>query len=253
MTKLSSAIAALTLLACEVGPMSPTEPAPQVDDRGGTSGAHDPPTQAFPYAKAPPKECMPDPMPWSISAPIVPGVGAGGIDLTSADSSGASIEALAAKYCLPIVDGNVSFGDGPLWIHAGVRDQRSEFIVVWPGYLGAIDAKTRDGQHSLTIHVARESEYDGQPFVYDWQAPKGPGDWRNVIHDAVAATFFAGDARVEDCSASGFCVEGAFGDVGYLYLRRFGLSIWVANVHAPAPAASIPNRIDVEYVKRAPL
>ena len=152
-------------------------------------------------------------------------------------------------------DGNqvIQWGDaGELWMHYRVSNRKGSFLVVWPGYLGTIDAKSRDGAHTVTIYVNQQVQYDGQPMNLDWHAPKQAGDWRNVIYDALLATFSPGLPVDPDCTASGRCIQGSFGDVAYFYIPAIGSAIWVANQNASPPTPSIPNRIDQDLAKVAP-
>ena len=281
-----AAFSSFALLACEDGPNQTYSPAPggagghqngtqnegsSIDPASKDFSQHSSGTNKQELCDAPTKAKV-----WAnmVNQPVVPPSAAGGIDLSGGPSwQGLTVEqAETPIYDHPggkiisglcqgdaqgdqFGDGNqvISWGDsGQLWMHYRVSNRKGSFLVVWPGYLGTIAAKSRDGAHTLTIYVNQQIQYDNAPFNLDWKAPKKAGDWRNTIYDALLATFSPGLPLDPDCSASGRCIQGSFGDVAYFFIPAIGSAIWVANQNAAPPTPSIPNRIDQDLAKVAP-
>ena len=286
---LAAAFASLGTTGCEDGPNQTFSPAPGGAGRhqnGGESVTSvDPSHKDFnsghggtnknELCDAPTKAKV-----WQrmLSQPIVPPLGGGGLDLSGGPSwQGLTVEAsetpvwdanhtsVSSGLCQADVkgdqfgDGNqvVSWGDnGEVWFHYRVSNRKGTFMVFWPGYNGAVTAKSRTasrfGDHTYEIPVNRQVTKDGQPFTLDWKGPKGPNDWRNELYDALLATFAPGLPVDPNCNASRRCILGNFGDVAYFYVPAIGHATWVANQNAAPPTPSIPNRIDGDLAKVLP-
>ncbi len=125
------------------------------------------------------------------------------------------------------------------------------FINLWPGYLGSLSFKSRDGAHSYTIPIQTATiDKDGKNFNLDWNLAgfnENPefDEEINEIHDALIATFAPSIPFDDDCQASQKCDVGNFGDVAYMYFEELGLGLWIASLSAGQPFCSTFNRMDL--------
>lgn len=206
--------------------------------------------------------------------PILPPVGAAGIDMAGPDCSatgstcswsGLTIEQAEKVLCQSTNYGDL-FGDGNLanaWgdsgeviAHYGLNNHKIDFLDLEPGYLGGITtqgcAGTPSDGHQYSIGIQVQLQKDNQNWEIDWAAPKGPNDWRNEIVSSILCTYSPTLAHDADCNASGRCIQGAFGDVAYLYIPLVGVSLWIPSQSAPQPQPSIMAQIEMDLAKVTP-
>jgi hypothetical protein len=264
-------------LGCEDGPnqtYSPT-PAGLGNEWNGTGGSSvDPATKDFGYLHGGTNAALLCDGPtlqktWANmdNQPIIPPVGGAGINMAgpncsltgggTCDWQGLTIEQADKQLCQSTNLGDL-FGDGELtnaWgdsqevlAHYLVSTHKINFMVFLPGYNGAISAQGCKGTvsdgHSYVLPIYTQVQKDGNNWEIDWNAPKGPNDWRNEVTSALLCTYAPTLAVDPDCNTSGRCIQGNFGDVNYLFVPVLGTGLWVLNANAPQPQASILFRID---------
>jgi len=206
--------------------------------------------------------------------PITPPVGAAGIDLAGPDCTptgstcswnGLTIEQAEKILCQSTNLGDL-FGDGELanaWgdsqevlAHYLVTTHKIDFLDLEPGYLGAITATgctgTQSDGHTYNIPVQVQIQKDNQNWEINWSDPKGPTDWRNEITSAILCTYAPTLAHDADCNASGRCIQGAIGDVAYLYIPLVGVGLWIPSQSAPQPQPSIMAQVEMDLAKVTP-
>jgi len=195
-----------------------------------------------------------------IQAPIKPGQ-AGLLDLAGPNKMGLTLTEAEQILCQGMDLGD-QFGDGSAlytWdpnqdftLDVTPASGAANFMNVWgPGYAGQLQMSSRDGTSVFQVGVnGNQITKNGQPYQLDWnlagglQSPQFIAE-ENELHDALVATYFPGTPADPACQTTGTCVSGTFGDVGYLFFKDTGISLWVASVSASQPVPSIPNRIDV--------
>lgn len=272
-------VAAISLgtLGCEDGPNQTYSPTPaglgnQWNNTGGTSV--DPATKDFGYLHGGTNAALLCDGPtlqktWANmdNQPIIPPVGGAGINMAGPDCSltgggscswtGLTIEQADKQLCQSTNLGDL-FGDGELtnaWgdqqevlAHYLVSTHKIDFMVFLPGYNGTITAQGCKGTvsdgHSYVLPIYTQVQKDNNNWEIDWNAAKGPNDWRNEVTSALLCTYAPTLAIDPDCNTSGRCIQGNFGDVNYLYIPVLGTGLWVLNANAPQPQASILYRID---------
>jgi hypothetical protein len=156
----------------------------------------------------------------------------------------------------------VTWGDGQeVAMVYRLSDRKAVQLLLLPGYLGTVTAKSRDGLHNYEIPIQSQIRKDNNPFTITWDTSdlphgppsnKGPGDWRNELHDALIATYAPFLAQSDDCNADGRCIEGKFGDVAYFFIPALGVGLWVPSRSAAQPQPSILDRIDQYLAKITP-
>lgn len=215
---------------------------------------------------------------WMDSQPIQPPGSIGGINMAGSDCNqtgcswqGLTIEAAEKTLCQSDNNGDL-FGDGALtncWgdsaemcAHYVVSTHKINFLSVGlfgPGYNGTLDMDgtlpgckgSMSEGHKYSIGVYTQIQRDGGAWTVDWHAPTGPNDWRNEITSAITCNF-TGLPIDDDCTTSGRCIQGNFGDVAYLYVPVTGAAIWTVNQNAQQPNPSVMARIDVYLSKITP-
>jgi hypothetical protein len=281
----TAAIVSLGTAACEDGPRQTFQPAPPGAGsvwNNSPGQSVDPATKDFGYlhggtnanvlCDGPTLHKVWDKMD---NQPILPPTSVGGVNMAGADCNaqscswnGLTIEEAEKVLCQGNNAGDL-FGDGSLdtcWgdsnevcAHYVVATHKINFMNVdllgAPGYNGAVTMKGCQGTasegHTYVIPAFTQMQRDGNNWEVDWNSPKVPGDWRNEFTSALMCTF-SGLPIDNDCNASGRCIQGNFGDVGYLYVPVLGAAIWVANQNAAQPQPSIMYRIDVYLSKVTP-
>jgi len=206
--------------------------------------------------------------------PILPPVAAAGLDMAGPGCSptdpdctwpGLTIEEAEQVLCQSSNQGDV-FGDGQLdnsWgdnaevlAHYLITTHKIDFLWLGGGYLGAVSttgcAGTASAGHTYTIPILTQVQRDNQPFVIDWAAPKTATDWRNELTSSLLCTFAPTLATAEDCSTTGSCVQGSFGDEAYFFLASLGIGFYIASQSAPQPTPSIMDVIQVPLAKITP-
>lgn len=153
-----------------------------------------------------------------------------------------------------------AYGDGSILI-AGWGDNGE--VSVWyrtsnrqiltvsatQGYLGTLDATSRDNAHKFSIPVGTQVRRDGQPYNLDWKDPTKFGPEVNELYDAIAGTYTA-NASETDCIASGHCIVGDFGDLGaYIWFTAVGTTLNFATTNATQPVPSTPIELDQDKTK----
>ena len=206
--------------------------------------------------------------------PILPPVSAAGLDMAGPNCSptdpncswpGLTIEEAEQVLCQSSNQGDL-FGDGELtnsWgdsyevlAHYIVATHKIDFLYLGGGYLGTVSttgcAGTASAGHTYTIPILTQLQRDGQPWEIDWAAPKTPNDWRNELTSSLLCTFAPTLANNLDCTETGGCVQGAFGDQAYIFLASLGIAFEIASQSAPQPTPSIMNVIQVPLAKLTP-
>jgi hypothetical protein len=207
--------------------------------------------------------------------PILPPLGGAGINMAGADCAssgtgacswaGLTIEQAEKQLCQSTNLGDL-FGDGELansWgdseeviAHYRVSTHKIDFMLFITGYLGTIQTTGCSGTvsngNTYSFPVGVQMTRNNQNWTIDWNAAKGPTDWRNEVTSALLCTFAPGLAVDPDCNSSGRCIQGSFGDVAYLYIPVLGTGLWVPNMNAAQPQPSILNRIDGYLAKVTP-
>ncbi len=148
-----------------------------------------------------------------------------------------------------------AFGDNQeVWFTYTPSNDIGTILTVWPGYAGALAAKSRDGAHTYGFSVLTAPvQKDGLSFNLDWnlagfnQNPAFDAEI-NELYDALIATYAPSLPVDTDCQSSGNCVVGSFGDVAYMYFPQVGAAFWIASLSAGQPTCSTFNRIDL-YAK----
>jgi hypothetical protein len=282
---LGAALASMGTVGCEDGPnqnYSPTSPNAAANQNGGPGSAVDPATKDFGYLHGGTNANVLCDGPtlhkvWGMmdNQPILPPTSIGGVNMagpdcnaTSCSWNGLTIEQAEKVLCQGNNAGDL-FGDGSLntcWgdsnevcAHYSVTTHKINFMNIdllgVPGYNGALNLKgcagTASEGHSYVIGAFTQMQRDGNNWEVDWNSAKVAGDWRNEFTSALMCTF-SGLPKDPDCNSSGRCIQGNFGDVGYLYVPVLGAAIWVANQNAAQPQPSIMYRIDVYLSKVTP-
>jgi hypothetical protein len=282
---LGAALASMGTVGCEDGPnqtYSPTTGPAASAQNGGPGSAVDPATKDFGYLHGGTNANVLCDGPtlhkvWSNmdNQPLLPPTSMGGVNMAGADCNatqcswtGLTIEQAEKTLCQGNNEGDL-FGDGSLntcWgdsnevcAHYNVTTHLINFMNIdllgTPGYNGALTLKgcagTASAGHTYVIGAFTQMQRDGNNWEVDWNSPKIPGDWRNEFTSAEVCTF-SGLPQDNDCNASGRCIQGNFGDVGYLYVPVLGSAIWVANQNAAQPQPSIMYRIDQYLAKVTP-
>lgn len=182
-----------------------------------------------------------------VQEPIIPPKGGAGIDLTGGPSwKGITLEEAEKINCKgkPAGENMVSWGDNDEVLFAyEATTHKGVALDFWPGYLGTLDFKSRDGAHSYRIAISAEVTRDGQPFPMDWF---GAGFNAKVdeLGDALMATFAPEQPPdvSSSCSSNGVCTTGSFGNVAYVYVPLLGLGVWTPDM---AASDAIIDRVDI--------
>lgn len=270
---LVSAATALAVAACEDGPTQVYKPSPAgAADRwndGRTAGSADGATQPFvtdnsgtnkqQICSGPQKAAR-----WAqmVQEPIVPPTRAAGLDLSGGPSwKGVTIGTAEQLNCQSENAGD-AFGDGTqvnqwgdngeVWVQYQVSTRKIIQISLFPGYLGTMDFKSKDGRHSYQLAVSTQIQKDALPFALHWTDPPRFAAEADELFLALMATYAPGLPAQAGCLASGRCIRGSFGDGAYFYVPALGWAIWIDNQNAPQPTPSIPTRIDQSPAKVMP-
>ncbi len=272
-----SILSCFGLVACEDGPLQPFTPAPPNaanSNNGNTPPYVDPTPQGFGVQGGGNNQMQictgsQEAARWKImdTLPIQPPTTGAGIDISGGTSwKGLTIEAAEAINCQSTDAGdqfgdgsNVNYwgGSGEVWADYNVSNHLIQFMTFWPGYVGTIDMKSRDGSHSYSITCNnQQSTKDGNPYTINWPLDAGSAvqfnSEVNELYDALTATYAPGLPQDLDCINSGACIHGAFGDVAYMFFPALGTGFWVASQSQPQPTPSIFNRIDMYLAKTMP-
>lgn len=197
-----------------------------------------------------------------VQQPVTPPRLVGGLDLAGDDTwKGLTIDAAEQILCQSTNDGD-DFGDGTqvnywgdnqeLLVDYTVSNRKINFALILPGYLGTVDATSRDGHDTFKIPVITQMTKNGQNYTIDWNNPTKFAAEVNEIYDAMLATYAPGLPPDPDCIGSGACISGDFGDIAFFGFGALGLFLWVENKNAAQPAASKFNRIDIYLTKTLP-
>ena len=269
----------LVLAACEDGPIQTYNPSPpgsgNVWNNGHTPGSVDTNAkQGFVQQSGGTNKmeiCSGDQKAarWAdmVKQPIVPPTIGGGLDLSGGPSwIGLTIEAAEKINCQSDSQGD-AFGDGTLvnswgdngelWIQYLVSNHKALQLSFWPGYLGTMNFKSKDGAHNYIVQVQSPVLRDGKAMILDWLGNGGKnfdpaGD---ELYRALLATYAPGlpvDPMGTTCFQSGHCIKGSFGDIAYFYVPAIGWALWVPSISAAQPVPSTPNRLDQSPAKLLP-
>jgi hypothetical protein len=272
-----SILSCIGLVACNDGPVqtfNPAGPNAGQENDGQTPGDTDPTMQGFGVqggGNTKMQICTgsQEAARWKImdTLPLQPPTTGAGIDMSGGPSwAGLTIEAAEAINCQSTDDGD-EFGDGSnvnswggsgeVWADYNVSNHLINFMTFWPGYVGTIDMKSRDGKDSFSITCNNEqSTKNGNGYTINWPLDAGSAALFdaevNELYDALTATYAPGLPQDLDCINSGACIHGAFGDVAYMFFPALGTGFWVASQSQPQPVPSIFNRIDMYLAKTMP-
>ncbi len=266
-------LVALMFMACEDGPTQPYSPSPDGADQKWNDGQTPPVTddgkQGFGTQNGGTNKqeiCTGEQKAkiWGnmVLQPIKPPTTAAGLDISGGDSwNGMTIEEAEQKLCQSVNYGD-AFGDGSqvnywgdngeVWAEYRVSTRKILSMFFWPGYQGKVEPTTRDGMHKYSIPVGSQMSKDGKPFSLDWTDPPKFTTEVNDIYDAILSTFSPGLPQDPNCFASGGCIKGNFGDVGYIYFPAIGSAFWVDSYVAPQPVPSTFQRLDMYLAKILP-
>ena len=206
--------------------------------------------------------------------PVLPPVAGAGLDLagpgcTPTDPNcswpGLTIEEAEQVLCQSSNLGDL-FGDGELansWgdsqeviAHYLVTTHKIDYLYLGGGYLGTLTATgcagTASAGHTYTIPILTQIQRDNQPWEIDWAAPKNATDWRNELSSALLCTFAPTLATGQDCTETGACVQGSFGDAAYFFQTTLGFAVEIASQSAPQPTPSIMSVMEVNLAKITP-
>ncbi|MFO0661992.1 MAG: hypothetical protein U0165_19495 [Polyangiaceae bacterium] len=194
--------------------------------------------------------------------PIRPPRFAAGLDLAGGDTwPGLTIEAAEQINCQSVNEGD-QFGDGEqvnqwgdngeVWVEYRVSNRKIDFMTLFQGYLGTLDATSRDGQDHFKIPIGSRIQKNGIDYTIDWNDPVKFNNEVNEIYDAVLATYAPGFAKDPDCIGTGACISGDFGDIAFFGFGPLGAFFWIDNKNAPQPTPSIFTRFDLYLTKTLP-
>ncbi len=150
-------------------------------------------------------------------------------------------------------------GSGALGAMFSTSNEVISALNVWPGYLGTLSFKSRDGTHSYAFSVSgKQVQKDGAPFTLDWNLAgfnQNPQFDQEVdeLYDALIATFAPGFLPSQTCQQQNTCVVGSFGDAAYMEFPELGLTAWIASLSAGQPECSTWNRLDTHEPRGAPV
>jgi hypothetical protein len=264
---------AMSLVACEDGPTQVYQPSPAGagakwnDGHGpGTADGTSQPFQVDDSGTNKQELCTGDQkaQTWAamMQKPIIPPTTAAGLDLSGGPSwTGLTIETAEKLNCQSDSDGDL-FGDGNQdnsWGDNGevsveylVSTRKIDQITLWPGYLGAMDFKSRDGRQSYHLTIGNPIQKNGEKFPLDWTATDAtfPAEV-DELYLAMMATYAPSLPSKAGCLVTGSCITGSFGDAAYLYIPVLGWGLWVDNIHDPI-AKDIATRIDLSPAKVLP-
>jgi hypothetical protein len=270
--KALAVLACLTLLGCEDGPTQPYNPSPdgagdQWND-GQTPPVSDPGKQGFGSQSGGGNKvelCPGDQKAkvWAnlVKQPIVPPTLGAGLDISGKNWQGLTIDEAEKVDCQSINIGDL-FGDGTQTNYWGdnnevivdyrVSTRKILFMIFLPGYLGTMEAMSRDKSTKYSVPIYSQILKDGKPMTIDWNQPDKFSAEINEIYDAMIATFAPGLPPDPDCVGSGACIVGNFGDVAYFGFSALGTFLWVDNKNAAQPTPSIFTRVDMYLTKTLP-
>ena len=192
----------------------------------------------------------------AIAQPLVPLASAGGLNLFTAPMQPLTLLEAETALC-PGDDLGDLFGNGTrvmswgenteLWLDYNLQTTKARFFVAYSGYLGAMTFA--DSTHTYVVHNSQQLTKDGQPLTLDWHGASF-GATMDELYRAMLATYAPGTPQpaVGTLCTTNECRMGSFGDVGYIFFKSLGAAIWVQNINAAQPTASIPHRIDIDLV-----
>ncbi len=194
-----------------------------------------------------------------IQQPITLRNHAAGLDLRGAADAGLSLAQAEQVNCESSDLGDL-FGDctrvagwgdnAEVWLDYAPTTGTGRFMVLYQGYLGALDFHSPDAVASYSIGLGRAIYKNGTVFVFEtgWSGAAFDAEV-DEVYRGLTATFapeIALDPAGTTCITTHKCVVGNFGDVGYILYKALGFALWVPNIHAPNPTASTPYRFDVD-------
>lgn len=195
----------------------------------------------------------------AIAQPLVPLASAGGVNLFTAPMQPLTLLDAETALC-PGDDLGDLFGNGSrvmswgenteLWLDYNLQTTKGRFFVAYSGYLGAMTFHSPESTHTYVAQIFQQLTKDGQLFALDWHGA-GFGATMDELYRAMLATYAPGTPQPAVgtlCATTNECRMGSFGDVGYIFFKSLGAAIWVQNINAAQPAASIPFRIDINLV-----
>lgn len=155
------------------------------------------------------------------------------------------------------------FGDGDLTNAWGDNDEivfeyrvsnRKIFhLFLEQGFTGHAKFHSPDGKDQFDISVTNQVLKNSKPYTLTWdfanKAVMAP--WATELTNALFATY-AGLPQEPDCTATGHCVLGHFGDQGYMYIPALGFAIRVSSITAAQPVPSTVAVVDQYLAKNLP-
>jgi hypothetical protein len=211
-----------------------------------------------------------------VAAPIVPAIGAGGLDLRGPHGTGLTFPEAEQTLCTSLTPLDIDSGwwkqglpDGSvaMWGDNGENGQvvyvarpvdggaSARFLSMGRGYTGAVDFASPNHTHTYRAQIGAPVTRDGQLFPLDWRGPGPSWPAMDELYRALMATFAPGvppESSTIQCTDIDSthpkyrCVTGSFGVTAYMYFPEIGFAIWFPDNTAPQPAASTPDRIDVD-------
>ena len=178
---------------------------------------------------------------------------AAGLDLAGASKTGITRAEVETQLCAGVAKGKISgddtdsfaWGDGSeVSIAFDTVTGAARFAALTGAYTGALEWKGVDGTTPYVLKLGVPLSKAGAPIAIPWTDATALGTLLDDLDRSLRATFTPTVAQpATPCTtAPATCERGGLGTSGYLYLKTFGLVIWVANT---ADTASNVSRIDV--------
>jgi hypothetical protein len=124
-------------------------------------------------------------------------------------------------------------------------------LSAFAGYLGTVQATSRDKKHTFTIGLNVQTTEDKTTNIaFPWHNdPATMVKNVNAVYDAILSTY-SSFPQETDCTTDGHCIIGDFGDQGgYIWFTPLGITLWAASTNAPAPTPSVISEVDVSLSK----
>jgi len=131
-----------------------------------------------------------------------------------------------------------------------VSNRQIYTVYLTQGYLGQMDAKSRDGKDTFTIKIDGSTLLkNNAAFIIDWADVPTRDAQVNEIYDALAATYSA-LGKETDCVKSGHCIVNNFGDQGaYMWFTPLGFTITVQTTNGDPKVGSTPIYVSQDKKK----
>jgi hypothetical protein len=186
--------------------------------------------------------------------PIIPFVGAAGLKFVTGCSTRLALADVDLALCPGADEGAtepgtqmMSWGDnGEMWAEYDSKTTIVRGLWLFFGYTGKIVFHSPDAQHTYSIGVGDQPIKDATLVTLDWNGPTFETTV-DELYRGMLATFAPSVPAPPPgvtCIASKDCTTNRYGQMGYVYFKTgLNTSIWVDDVNAAEPYASIPSRI----------